>query len=214
MMNAELLSAVNVSFYTTFLSTLFASAIGIPIACFLALVPFKGKNSVITVLKTLLAMPTVVIGLIAFSLLCRGSILGPLHLLFTPAAIITGQTFLALPIIIVFTYTSLMSTVVHASDTLKTFGSGTYQLCVALISEARFGILAAVAATFGRLIGEVGISMMLGGNIAGYTRTMTTAIAMETSKGELITGLQIGAVLMLIALFVNIGLKFLRGNTE
>src|SRR5512133_589901 len=213
-MNAELLSAVNVSFYTTFLSTLFASSIGIPIACFLALVPFKGKNSVITVLKTLLAMPTVVIGLIAFSFLCRGSILGPLHLLFSPAAIIIGQTFLALPIIIVFTHTSLMSTVVHASDTLKTFGTGTIQLCVALISEARFGILAAIAATFGRLIGEVGISMMLGGNIDGYTRTMTTAIAMETSKGELIISLQIGAVLMLIALIVNIGLKFLRGNVE
>lgn len=213
-MNSELLSAVNVSFYTTLISTLFASMFGIPLACFLALVPFRGKNSVLTVLKTLLAMPTVVIGLLAFSMLCRGSPLGPFHLLFSPAAIIIGQTLLALPLIIVFTYTSLMYTVTHASETLRTFGCGTVQLCISLISEARFGILAAVAATFGRLIGEVGISMMLGGNIQGYTRTMTTAIAMETSKGELVYGLQIGAVLMLIALVVNIGLKYLRGGSE
>jgi tungstate transport system permease protein len=107
-----------------------------------------------------------------------------------------------------------MGSVSHASDTVRTFGTGIWGLCIALISEARFGIMAAIAATFGRLIGEVGISMMLGGNIAGYTRTMTTAIAMETSKGELFSGLKIGVVLMVIALIVNICLSYLRGETE
>jgi len=213
-MTTEIVSAVNVSCYTSILSTLIASAVGIPLACFLALVPFKGKNSVITVLKTLLALPTVVIGLIAFSMLCRGSVLGRYHLLFSPAAIIIGQTILALPIVIVFSFTAVKVVVEHASETLRTFGTGTTRLFVALVSEARYGILAAIAATFGRLIGEVGISMMLGGNIEGFTRTMTTAIALETSKGELVYSLQLGAILMAIALTVNIGLKFLRGSAR
>jgi tungstate transport system permease protein len=213
-MNAEIVSAVNVSLYTSILSTVFASLIGIPLACILAFVPFKGKNGIVTVLKTLLAMPTVVIGLLAFSMLCRGSPLGRYHLLFSQTAIIIGQTILALPIVIVFSFTALKVVVEHGSETLRTFGTGTTRLFVALVSEARYGILAAIAATFGRLIGEVGISMMLGGNIAGYTRTMTTAIALETSKGELVYGLQLGAILMVIALVVNIGLKFLRGSAE
>lgn len=211
-MNTEIVSAIHVSLYTSLVSTVFASLIGIPLACFLAFVPFRGKNGIVTVLKTLLAMPTVVIGLLAFSMLCRGSPLGRYHLLFSQTAIIIGQTILALPIIIVFSFTALKVVVEHASETLRTFGTDTTRLFVALISEARYGILAAIAATFGRLIGEVGISMMLGGNIAGFTRTMTTAIALETSKGELVYGLQLGAILMVIALVVNIGLKFLRGS--
>lgn len=213
-MKPEFLSAIYISLYTTTASTLLAGSIGIPAACFLALVSFRGKNIILTILKTLLAMPTVVIGLLAFSFLCRGSFFGSLHLLFTPTAIIIGQSLLALPVIVVFTHSSLVGSVMHASDTVRTFGTGVWGLCATLISEARFGIMAAVAATFGRLIGEVGISMILGGNIAGYTRTMTTAIAMETSKGELLSGLKIGIVLMIIALIVNICLRYLRGETE
>jgi tungstate transport system permease protein len=204
--------AVTVSLHVSLLSTALCAAAGIPAGCALALCDFRGKNTLIALLNTLLALPTVVVGLFAYSLLRRNGILGAHSLLFTRGAIVIGQFVLALPIMVTFCHGAIAHLDPGARESARMLGAGPGRVALTLINEARFGIMAAVAATFGRLIGEVGISMMLGGNIAGVTRTMTTAIALETSKGEFTLGLQLGGILLAIALAVNISLRFLQGK--
>ena len=207
------LSAIAVSLRVSFSATLLCVLFGIPLGCTIAVSCFKGKNILLSFLNTLLAIPTVVVGLFVYFLLCARSPLGTMRLLFTPSAIIIGQFVLALPIMVIFSCTAVSSIDKSARETAKTLGARKTQAFFTLVSEARFGILAAIAATFGRLVGEVGVSMMLGGNIAGYTRTMTTTIALETSKGEFALGLQLGAALLAIALIVNFALRYLKGRS-
>jgi tungstate transport system permease protein len=158
-----------------------------------------------------MAIPTVVVGLFVYTLIARRAPLGSLGLLFSVPAMIIGQALLALPIMVVLAHTTFAAVERGARETALTLGAGPGAVTMTLVREARFGLMAAVAATFGRLIGEVGISMMLGGNIAGYTRTMTTAIALETSKGEFMLGLKLGFILLAIALLVNLGLRYFQG---
>jgi tungstate transport system permease protein len=207
-------SAILISLSVSIAATMLCVAVGLPVSCFLAAAEFHGKNAVLNVLNTLLSLPTVVVGLLVYSFLCRGSILGGLGLLFTPWAMVIGQFVLALPIIVTFSHAALAGVDPTARETAATLGAGPVTAMATLLAEARFGIGAAVAATFGRLIGEVGVSMMLGGNIAGYTRTMTTTIALETSKGEFTLGLKLGCVLLVLALAVNMLLQFLRGRAN
>jgi tungstate transport system permease protein len=205
-------SAVAVSLSVSIASTALCAVVGIPAGCALAMIPLRGKGIVLGMLNTLLSLPTVVVGLLVFLLICRGSIFGDLHLLFTPWAMILGQFVLALPIMTVFSHSALNNLDKAVAETARMLGAGHFDTAITIIREAKFGIMAAVAATFGRLVGEVGIAMMLGGNIAGYTRTMTTTIALETSKGELSVGLKLGCILLMIALIVNIGLRHLQGR--
>ncbi|MBD3418857.1 MAG: ABC transporter permease subunit [Chitinivibrionales bacterium] len=202
-----LTSAIIVSLKTSMISTMLCALIALPVAVVIAQNSFKGKELLIIVLQTLLAIPTVVVGLTVYALICRGAALGSLGLLFTQTAIVIGQCLLALPIMIMYAYNAIAALCKEVSDTARTLGASGLQTGALVLSEARHGILAAIAATFGRLIGEVGVSMMLGGNIAGYTRTMTTSIALETSKGEFVLGLQLGGILLAIALGVNICLR-------
>ncbi len=206
----DLISALSISLNVSITSTVICAFIGIPLGYLLAINEFKGKHSLLGLLNTLLALPTVVIGLLVYSLICRGSFLGNLGLLFTPLAIILGQVVLAFPIMVSYTHTTLITIEKDVRETAFTLGASNFETFITLVLEARFGIFVAVAATFGRLIGEVGISMMLGGNIANYTRTMTTTIALETSKGEFILGLKLGGILLIIALAVNMCLNYLR----
>lgn len=162
----------------------------------------------------MLAIPTVVIGLFVYTLICRQSPLGNMGLLFTLPAIVLGQFILALPIMIALTQSAVSTLENSARETAVTLGAGSFGVSAILIREARFGIMAGVALTFGRLIGEVGISMMLGGNIEGYTRTMTTAIALETSKGEFALGMRLGIILLIIAILVNLLLRYFQGKGE
>jgi len=208
----ELQSAVWVSITVSLSATALCALAGLPAGCLLALRDFAGKRAVLALLNTLLALPTVVVGLVGYLLLCRRGPLGPLHLLFTPGAIVFGEFILALPIMVVFAHAAVAGVDRAARDTARTLGAGPAALAWTLLSEARFGILAAVAATFGRLVGEVGIAMMLGGNISGYTRTMTTAIALEASKGQAGPALQLGGVLLAIAVAVNVVLRVLQGQ--
>jgi len=173
---------------------------------------FRGKQSLLNILHTLLSVPTVVVGLVVYSMVCRQSPLGFMGLLFTPAAMVIGQVLLALPITVVLSYTAVAAVDAAAGETARTLGAGRVAAAFTMISEGRAGILAAVTATFGRLIGEVGVAMIVGGNIAGYTRTITTAIALETSKGEVGISLQLGAILLCISLGVNLLLQFLKGS--
>ena len=205
---------VLVSLKVACLSTLVCMIIGIPLGFQLAQREFIGKRLVLTLINTLLSLPTVVVGLLVFTMIRRGAPLGSLGLLFTITAIVIGQAVLALPIMIALTHTAVTAVEKGARETAVTLGARGLAVTRTILLEARFGIMAAVAATFGRLIGEVGISMILGGNFEGYTRTMTTVIALETSKGEFAYGLKLGLILLAIALLVNIVFRYLQGGGE
>lgn len=202
--------AVWTSLYTSGCATLLSGLLGIPLGLWLGVSRFRGRRLAITLLNTLMALPTVVIGLVLFGLFSRQGPLGPLGLLFTPLAMIAGQTVLALPIIANLVLTAVTGADERIMNTALTLGASRLQAARQLLREIRFGVMAAVIAGFGRVIAEVGVAMMLGGNIRNSTRTMTTAIALETSKGEFAFGLALGLVLLAVALLVNMGLNLLQ----
>ncbi len=185
------------------ISTVIASFISVPLGILLHFSRFRSKRVVVAVLNALMAVPTVVIGLFVFSLISRSGPLGSLNLLFRPVAIVVGQIILAAPILISMVYTGLSKIDDRFHETLITLGARKKDVLLASLVEARFIIFSAVLAGFGRVIGEVGVSMMLGGNIRWFTRTMTTSIALETSKGDFELGLALGVILLIIALLVN-----------
>ncbi|MEW6111953.1 MAG: ABC transporter permease [Thermodesulfobacteriota bacterium] len=185
-----------------------ASLTGVPLGLLIAFTEFRGKRGVLLLLNTLMSLPTVVIGLIFYGLLSRQGPLGDLGILFTPAGVSLGLFVLALPLI-----ANLSIAAVHGLDprvalTCRALGATPLQQAWMIVKEARFAVICAIVVGFGRVISEVGIAMMLGGNIKGFTRTLTTAIALETSKGEFELGLALGMFLLIIAFGVN-GLLFL-----
>lgn len=209
-MKPEVLTAVGTSLYTSSSSIVISALFGIPIGMLLGLTQFRGRRLLVTLLNTLMALPTVVVGLVLFGLLSRQGPLGSLGLLFTPLAMIAGQVVLATPIVANYVLAAVNGSDQRIMNTALTLGASPFQAGVQLLKEIRFGVMAAVIAGFGRVIAEVGVAMMLGGNIRGSTRTMTTAIALETSKGEFAFGLSLGIVLLSVALFVNLFLNLLQ----
>ncbi len=209
-LDVEVRTAVWTSLYTSSTAILFASLIGIPTGLWLGLSRFRGRRILVTLLNTLMALPTVVIGLLLFGLLSRQGPLGSWGLLFTPVAMILGQMVLATPIVANLVLAAVAGADRRILPTLLTLGASPFQATIQLLKEIRFGIMAAIIAGFGRVIAEVGVAMMLGGNIRGVTRTMTTAIALETSKGEFAFGLSLGIILLAVALMVNLGLNFVQ----
>ena len=189
-----------------------AAAAGIPAGLAIALNRFRGRAALLLVLNTLMALPTVVVGLILYGLLGRQGPLGPLGILFTPAGIILGQFVLALPIVTNLTVAAVRGMDPRLFLTCRSLGARGLHLASAVVREGRYGIVAAVVASFGRVIAEVGIAMMVGGNIKGFTRTMTTAVALETSRGEFELALALGIVLMTVAFLVNGALFALQGR--
>lgn len=206
----DVVNAVTVSVAVSLWSTLLAALAGIPAGVALGVADFPGKRGIVTLLNTLMALPTVVVGLFVYSIISRQGPLGSFGLLFTPQAMVIGQTILAVPIMANFTLSTIKGADPRIIPTALTLGAGPLGSVYRLMVELRFGIMAAVIAGFGRVIAEVGVAMMLGGNIRGYTRTMTTAIAMETGKGEFALGLALGLILMTVALVVNMFLNFLQ----
>jgi len=206
----DVISAGAVSIVVSLWSTLFASLAGVPTGVAVAVAEFPGKRAVVTLLNTLMALPTVVVGLFVYSLISRQGPLGEFGLLFTPWAMVAGQTLLAVPIVANLTMSAIKGADPRIVPTALTLGAGPFESIRRLVVEMRFGIMAAVIAAFGRVIAEVGVAMMLGGNIRGHTRTMTTAIAMETGKGEFALGLALGLILMAVALVVNMALNALQ----
>jgi tungstate transport system permease protein len=154
-----------------------------------------------------MALPTVIVGLLLYGLLNRQGVLGEFGLLYTPAAMVMGQSILIIPIIWNLSIAAVNGADPRLRPTCLSLGANLYQQGLIYINEVRFALMAAIVAGFGRAIGEVGVAMMLGGNIAGFTRTMTTAIALETSKGEFEFALALGMMLLLVALVVNIVLQ-------
>lgn len=184
-------------------AALLASLVGIPLGMGLALTRFRGRGGVLLALNTALALPTVVIGLFVYAFLSRRGPLGELGLLFTPTGVVIGEFLLALPIAVHYAHAAIRGLDPRLFLTIRSLGASRWQEAGKLLSEGRFGIMAAVVAAFGRTIAEVGVAMMLGGNIEGFTRTMTTAIALETSKGEFELGLALGLFLLAVAFVVN-----------
>jgi tungstate transport system permease protein len=184
-------------------SAVIACIPGIPLAVLIALTRFRGRRALLAVLSSLMALPTVVVGLLVYSFISRTGPLGPLGLLFTPRAVILGQAILAFPIVLSMTASSLSSLDPLFPEVLTTLGASRRRILWMSVREARGAVLSASLAAFGRVVGEVGAAMMLGGNIRLYTRTITTAIALETSKGEFEQGLALGIILMVLALGVN-----------
>lgn len=203
-LDIEVFGIVGLSLRVSIFATAIASLMGVPLGLGLAANEFQGKRTFVTLLNTLFSMPTVVVGLLVYMALSRSGPMGPLHLLFTPYAIIIGQVILALPIITALTYAASQEADARVRPTAQTLGANNWQASMAVISECRAGILAAVASGFGRVIAEVGSALMVGGNIKGVTRTMTTHIALETSKGEFRKSILLGLVLLAVALGVNI----------
>jgi tungstate transport system permease protein len=187
-------------------SAVLACIPAVPLGVLIGLRRFPSRRAVLAVLSTLMALPTVVIGLVVYSFISRAGPLGSLGILFTPAAVIIGQAILAMPIIISLTASALSSLDPLFPEVLTTLGARRRDILWMSMREARGAVLSAVLAAFGRVVGEVGVAMMLGGNIRWYTRTITTAIALETSKGEFELGLALGIILMATALGVNVTL--------
>ena len=212
-LDKDLVNIVGVSLQVSFFSTLIASLIGIPLGCMVALASFKGKRFVITCLNTLLALPTVVIGLFVYSFISRRGILGPLGLLYTQKAIIIGQIILIVPIIATYTIAAISRIDDRYRTTAMTLGANRIQTAKAIIMEARFGVAAAVIAAYGRVISEIGISMMLGGNARGFTRTMTTAMALEYDKGEFILAVALGIILLSMSFAINAVFHLFQGRS-
>ena len=171
---------------------------------------FHGKKLLINILQTLYSVPTVAVGLFVFVFISREGPLGPMGLLFTPAAIVIGQVFLILPIIMGLTISALRGVDNTITDTALSLGANRFQAGVLIIKEARFATLTGITMGFGRAISEVGLSLMVGGNIRGFTRTITTAISLETSKGELELSLALGIILVFLALMANLTLTRLQ----
>ena len=210
----ELLTIVWVSLKVSGSSTLIASLVGIPTGFLIAHSNFYGKRLVLTCLNTLLALPTVVIGLVVYSFISRRGLFGPLELLYTQKAIIIGQVILIIPLVASLTIAAISRIDHRYRKTALTLGATRVQMAWVIIKEARYGIGAAVIAAFGRVIAEVGISMMLGGNAKGFTRTMTTAMALEYDKGEFVLAVALGLTLMTIAFGVNMLFHFFQGRTR
>jgi len=183
---------------------IFAIIIGVPLGFIIATRQFPGKRTVATILNTLMALPTVVVGLTVYAFISRRGPLGMFGLLYTQTAMVIGQIILATPIIAALTMSAIQGVDVKVRKTALTLGATATQAAWTVLSEAKFGLMAAIIAGFGRIIAEVGSAMMIGGNIKGSTRTITTAIALETSKGEFGLGIALGIILLIIAFGINI----------
>jgi tungstate transport system permease protein len=212
--DAELYAVVFVSLRCTALACLGAGALGLPLAVCLANSRFPGRGAVILFLNTLQALPTVVVGLFMYVLISRRGIFGPLDLLYSWKAIAIGQFILILPLTTMFLLAALSRLDERYRQTALTLGANPRQAAWTVLREARFAVVAALCAAFGRGIAEVGVSMMLGGNIKGYTRTMTTAMALEYDKGEFTLALALGVVLLAVSFAMNAALAFFQGKAD
>ncbi len=198
-----LFAIVRLSLLVSLSAVLFAALLGIPFGALLALTRFRGREVVIVVLNAMMGLPPVVAGLAIFLLLSRSGPLGSLGLLFTPQAMVIAQTVLVAPIIAALTRQTVEDLWAEYHDELTAMNVGAARRVTTLIWDARFSLVTALLAGFGRAAAEVGAIIIVGGNIDGFTRTMTTAIALETSKGDLPLAIGLGMVLIVIVILIN-----------
>ncbi len=203
-----------ISLKTSIVSLLIAAPIAVLIGYLIATREFTGRRVVIWIAQAALSLPTVLIGLLLYLLLSRQGPFGSLQWLFTQSGVILGQILIVLPVLIAFTLSAVQAADPRLAETAVVHGASGWRVMLTVLHEVRFGVMAAVINGFGRVISEVGCAMMVGGNIAGETRTITTAIALETSKGEFAQGIALGIVLVAFALLINAGMMLLQGDTR
>lgn len=212
--DSTLWNIIWVSFKTSILGLAIATPPAILTGYLIASHAFPGRRIAIWLVQAALSLPTVLIGLLLYLLLSRQGLLGQWQWLFSQSGIILGQAIIALPVLTAFTLSAVQSADPRLAETAITLGAGRWQVMLTVLYEVRFGVMAALINGFGRVLSEVGCAMMVGGNIAGETRTITTAIALETSKGEFAQGIALGAVLIVLALLMNAALLLLQGDTR
>ncbi|MFW6124952.1 MAG: ABC transporter permease [Pirellulales bacterium] len=211
-LNSDVVEYAARSLVIATVSTLVAAAIGVPLAVLIAENQFLGKRLVVTVLNTLLALPTVVVGLVVYMFLCHKGPLGHLGLLLTVPGIVIGEVLLIVPIVIALSVAAVSRTDRDVRKTALALGASTAQAHWVALRESRFGVLAAVIAAFGRVVSEVGVATILGGNIDRFTRTMTTAIVVSIDKAEFPLALALGIVLLGISLSINVLFQWVQGG--
>ena len=193
-------------------SVFIASLINIPIGGIIQFHNFRGKRALINLIQTFYSLPTVTVGLLVFLLLSRSGPLGSLGLLFSPEGMIIGQTILITPIMLGLTISALGGVSVQIKETAMSLGATDLQVIFTILKEAKAAVIAAILLGFGRALSEVGVAMMIGGNIRGYTRVLTTAISLETSMGDLELSMALGIILISISLAVNLLLNRIQGR--
>lgn len=202
-LNSELMGIILLSLKVSGWALIIAILLGLPLAAFLGFKRFPLKGIFISTLHTFMGLPPVVVGLFVYLLLSRSGPLGFLALLYTPLAMILAQSILALPIVASLSYSAIVGVDPIITQAAKTLGATPYQISLTVIREARYGIMSGIIAAFGRVMAEVGAILIVGGNIAGFTRVMTTTIALETDKGNFDLALALGIILLAISMAIN-----------
>jgi len=208
--DAELLSIIFLSLRVSGTALLIVSITGIPISALISLKKFPAKGLFISVMNTLMGLPPVVVGLFVYIMLSRSGPLGFMGLLYTPSAMITAQAILAFPIVVSLCHSAIVSVDPITKQASMTLGATPLQTSVTIIKEARYGMMSGIIAAFGRVMAEVGAILIVGGNIAGYTRVMTTTIALETDKGNFELAIALGIILLTVSLAINSALHFIQ----
>ncbi len=207
-----LLEIIWVSLKTSMIALVVATPVAVMTGYVIASHTFFGRRIAIWLAQAALSLPTVLIGLLLYLSLSRQGPLGGLHWLFTQPGIIAGQVLIVMPVMIAFSLAAIQAADPRLAETAISLGASRWKVMRTVLHEVRFGVMAAIISGFGRAIAEVGCAIMVGGNIAGETRTITTAIALETSKGEFAQGIALGIVLLAIALIINAALVLLQGD--
>ncbi len=213
-LDPNLLECVQTTSICSVTATVAAVLVGVPLAVLLGRKSFPGRNVLVLTAHTGMAVPTVVLGLVLYGLISSTGPLGELKVLYTRKAIIIGEFALALPIIVALFSSATAGLAPKLEMTARTLGAGRFRTFLTVVGEAKVGLIAATMSAFGRVCSELGIAMMVGGNIKYYTRTMTTAIAMETAGGEFALALALGLILLLIALGINVAAQVFRLPTQ
>ncbi|HEY0832482.1 MAG TPA: ABC transporter permease [Azospirillum sp.] len=209
-LDPDLVEIVGLSLRVSLLAVLAAALVGLPLGAALAAFRFPGRRAVVIALNAMMGLPPVVVGLVIYLLLSRSGPLGTLGLLFTPTAMIVAQAVLITPIVAALTRQTVEDLLVEYDDLLRVLGAGPLATIATLLAEARLSLATTVLAGFGRASAEVGAVMIVGGNIDHVTRVMTTAIALETSRGDLPLALGLGFILIVLSLAVNAGVSLIR----
>ncbi len=207
-LDAELLSIIFLSLRVSGTALLIVSIIGLPLSALITLKKFPARGLSISIMNTLMGLPPVVVGLFVYIMLSRSGPIGFMGLLYTPSAMIIAQTILAFPIVVSLCHSAIVSVNPITKQASMTLGATPLQISVTIIKEARYGIMSGIIAAFGRVMAEVGAILIVGGNIAGYTRVMTTTIALETDKGNFELAIALGIILLTISLAINSALHF------
>lgn len=209
-LNPELFGIIFLSLKVSGLALVMATLCGLPTGAILGLSRFPGQSASVSVMNTLMGLPPVVVGLFVYLLLSRKGPLGFMGLLYSPPAMILAQTILAFPIIASLCHSAIVNVNPIIRQAAATLGATPGQVTITIIREARYGIMSAIIAAFGRVMAEVGAILIVGGNIAGYTRVMTTTIALETDKGNFELALALGIILLSISFVINVLLHVIQ----